>query len=216
MWVLFTTASIGVIVYLNLKAGPSYGGGFLPANAAHEARERDYFFVLAFVCWGLWAGFGAVTVMRRLAHHGAGGWAPLGVLVALLPLFLNWSAVDRRGKPVGSEATNGATRILASAPRDAIVLARGDNETYPVWYMQEVEKLRPDVTVVVVPLLPAKWYRAELERRHALIPTPYVTSWSGSEPTLSAVCSTAAAQRRRVMSAAPGPDSKFPAVCETR
>ena len=56
MWLLFAAGTIGVVMYLNLKAGPSYGVGFLPTNAPHEARERHYFFVLGFVCWGLWAG----------------------------------------------------------------------------------------------------------------------------------------------------------------
>jgi hypothetical protein len=217
MWLLFATATLGVIAYLNLKAGPSYGAGFLPANAPHEARERDYFFVLGFVCWGLWAGCGSVTLMRRLGKAEPREWlAAFGGVVAFIPLCLNWGAVDRRREPLASEARNSATEILASAPRGAVVLARGDNETYPVWYVQEVEGLRRDVSVVVVPLLPAKWYRAELERRHALLPSPVVASWKGVEPTLAAICSTAAAQNRRVTNAGRGPNDKFPAVCETR
>lgn len=213
MSILFVTATVGVVAYLNLKAGPSYGAGYLPANAPHEARERDYFFALAFVCWGLWAGFGAVSLMRR---SGTERLPALGALVALLPVFLNWSAVNRRGVPLGSEAHESATRILTSAPRAAIVLARGDNETYPVWYMQEVERLRRDVTVVVVPLLPAKWYRAELERRYTLLPHELVMSWRGVGPTLAAICDRAAAQHRPVANAGAGPNGKFSAVCESR
>jgi 4-amino-4-deoxy-L-arabinose transferase-like glycosyltransferase len=213
MWILFATATIGVIAYLNLKAGPSYGAGFLPANAPHEARERDYFFMLAFVCWGMWAGFGAVSLMRRAV---SGRLQALGAVIALLPVFLNWSAVNRRGEPGASEARDAARRILASAPRSAIVLARGDNEAYPVWYMQEVERLRPDVTVIVVPLLPAQWYRAELERRHALLPRQLVTTWKGVGPSLVAICEKAAAMRRPVAHAGTGPEGRFPEVCETR
>jgi uncharacterized membrane protein YeaQ/YmgE (transglycosylase-associated protein family) len=213
MLIVFATATIGVIAYLNLKAGPSYGAGFLPANAPHEARERDYFFVLAFACWGLWAGYGAVTMLRGASRARL---PALGVLAGFLPLMLNWNAVSRRGEPVGSEARIAATRILTSASRDGIVLARGDNEAYPVWYLQEVERLRPDVTVVVVPLLPAKWYRAELERRYALLPHEVVMRWMGAGRTVAAICVRAADQGRLVANAGAGPDGKFAPACESR
>src|SRR3954466_15339830 len=90
--VLFLVTSLGVVVYLNLKAGPSFGAGILPPNAPHEARERDYFFFWAFVCWGLWAGFGAIRLSHLLKP-------PVGVLAMLLPFvpaLLNWTAVARR------------------------------------------------------------------------------------------------------------------------
>ncbi|HYN82587.1 MAG TPA: DUF2723 domain-containing protein [Gemmatimonadaceae bacterium] len=214
MWILFATSTIGVIIYLNLKAGPSYGAGFLPTNAPHEARERDYFFAPAFICWGMWAGYGAVRLMRGATVTTR--LAPLGALVAILPVFLNWNAVNRRSEPVASEARLAATRILTSAPKGAVIFARGDNETYPVWYMQEVEGLRRDVTVVVIPLLPAQWYRAELERRYALLPNDVVIGWKGAAPTLAAVCARAGELHRPVARAATGPDSTFSAVCETR
>ena len=214
MLILFATASAGVVIYLNLKAGPSFGVGFLPANAPHEARERDYFFALAFVCWGMWAGYGAVTLLRRVAVSAQ--LPAAGALLAILPLILNWNAVDRRREPLASEARLAATRILDSAPRAAVVLARGDNETYPVWYLQEVERLRRDATIVVIPLLPARWYRAELERRHALLPNDFVLHWKGTAQSLAAVCTRAAALRRKVVHASTRPDGRFPSVCETR
>ncbi len=214
MFILFATASVGVVIYLNLKAGPSFGVGFLPANAPHEARERDYFFALAFICWGLWAGYGTVTLLRRVAVSPR--LPALGTLVAVLPVLLNWNAVDRRREPVASEARLAAARILASAPRGAVVLARGDNETYPVWYIQEVEQLRRDITVVVIPLLAARWYRAELERRHGLLPQDFVVQWKGAGQSVAAICARASALRRRVVNAGTGPDDRFPSVCETR
>lgn len=212
MGILFATSTVGVIIYLNLKAGPSYGAGFLPINALHEARERDYFFVAAFLCWGMWAGYGAVSLMRRT--HSA-PLAAVGTAVALVPIVLNWNAVDRRREPLASEARVAATRILASAPRGAVILARGDNETYPIWYVQEVERLRRDVTVVVVPLLPAAWYRAELERRYALLPGELVITWKGVRPTVAAICTRAGIQQRPVVNARMGPDDTFPQPCET-
>ncbi|MDF1506512.1 hypothetical protein, partial [Roseisolibacter sp. H3M3-2] len=56
---LLLAGSLGVAAWLNLKAGPSYGWGVLPDDAPHEARERDYFFAVAWFVWGLWAGLGA-------------------------------------------------------------------------------------------------------------------------------------------------------------
>nr|MCU0619219.1 hypothetical protein [Gemmatimonadaceae bacterium] len=56
---LLLVASLGVVVLLNLHAGPSYGHGILPDGAPREARERDYFFALAFWAWGAWAALGA-------------------------------------------------------------------------------------------------------------------------------------------------------------
>ena len=213
MGILFATSTVGVIIYLNLKAGPSYGAGFLPTNAVHEARERDYFFVPAFLCWGMWAGYGAVSLMRRTRSAPL---AAVGAAAALVPMLLNWNAVDRRREPLASEARLAATRILGSTPRGGVILARGDNETYPIWYMQEVERLRRDVTVVVVPLLPAAWYRAELERRYDLLPGELVITWKGVRPSVAAICTRAGIQQRHVVNARMDPDNTFPQPCETR
>ncbi len=160
----------------------------------------------------MWAGYGAVRLMRRAARTTR--LAPVGALVALLPILLNWNAVNRRGEPVASEARHVATRILASAPNGAVILARGDNETYPIWYLQEVERVRRDVTVVVIPLLPAQWYRAELERRYTLLPHDVVMSWKGTGPSVAAVCARANELHRPIASAATGADSTFLGVCE--
>ena len=96
MSLLFLCATLGVIAYLNMKASPSYGHGFLPPGAQHEARERDYFFALAFVCWGMWAGSGAVRLFGMLGTRAR--WA--GFAFAVLPLFLNGEVVDRSQRPI--------------------------------------------------------------------------------------------------------------------
>ena len=214
--ILFVTTTLGVLVYLNLKAGPSYGSGFLPANAPHEARERDYFFALGFVCWGLWAGFGAVRTMRRLAGGNPAAQRMLpfaGALAALVPAALNWTAVNRRAEPGASEAWKTAIHILNTAPSRAVTFANGDNSTYPVWYVQEVMHWRRDVTIVVVPLLPASWYRAELARRNALLEPDLVSNWRGANQTLAGICRRAEAQQRPVSVADSG--DTFPSQCDT-
>ena len=194
MSTLFVFATIGVVAYLNMKASPSYGHGFLPESAKHEARERDYFFALAFVCWGLWAGSGAVALLRRFGARAA----TAGVAIAALPFALNFNAVDRSVAPESTAARDSALRILIRAPQRAVVFAYGDNDTYPVWYAQEVEGVRRDVTTVTVPLLGAQWYRAELARRHGLLDR---LAWKGADSTLASICSRATRLDRPVVAA---------------
>lgn len=174
MVVLLVAASLGTLVYLNFKAGPSIGYGILPDDVPHEARDRDYFFVLAFWCWGLWAGIGAVA----LARAGRPARAPWGVALAALPLLLNWPVADRRREPDASTPRLVAETLLRPLPPRAVLFVWGDNDTYPLWYAQQAMKLRRDVRVVTVPLLPAPWYREELARRDAL--NPASARWPGS------------------------------------
>ncbi len=159
---LFVCGSIGVIAYLNLRAGRSFGWSFVPDDAAHEARDRDYFFTLGFWAWGIWAGMGAVALAQRT------GRARLGVAIAALPILLNWSVVNRRSEPDASLARETARQFLDPLPRDAVLFVEGDNDTYPLWFAQQVEGARRDVTVVTLPLLGAPWYLDELRRRHGL------------------------------------------------
>ena len=161
---LLAAGTIGVTAYLNLKAGASFGWGVLPDSAPHEARDRDYFFTLGFWAWGLWAGYGAVVVARRAQLPVA-----VGLVVAALPLALNWTAVNRRVHPEAGMAREVAVALLEPLPSGAVLFVAGDNDTYPLWYAQQVLGLRRDVTVVTTPLLGASWYDAELRRRYDLL-----------------------------------------------
>jgi hypothetical protein len=207
---LFITGTIGIVVYLNMKASPSYGAGFLPMGAKHEARERDYFFALGFLCWGLWAGAGAVRSLRRFGVAGK----VTGAAVAFLPALLNWTAVDRNHSRDAYDPRNGAARILMSAPANAVVFAAGDNDTYPVWYMQEVEGLRRDVTPVTLPLLGATWYREELARRHHLLDSAYIETWRGLGETYGDICSRSSAVGRPVVVAIAKGAPPIPGFCK--
>ena len=180
---LFLVSSLGVVIYLNLKAGPSFGAGILPANAQHEAREREYFFFFAFVCWGLWAGFGAVRLSRLLG-------APLNLVAMVMPFapgILNWAAVDRRTDLVEARARLEQADMLTKVPPGGVLLSLGDNDTYPLWFLQQAEGTRKDVTIVTVPLLAAKWYRAELARRYKLLDSATVERWSGRDSTVALI-----------------------------
>ena len=170
--VLLLSGSFGVVAYLNLKAGPSLGYGVLPDGTPHEPRERDYFFALAFWSWGIWAGIGAWAVVARFGR----GTAWIGVAVAALPILLNWRAMDRRREPEASLPFVVAEELLAASPPRGVLFVWGDNDTYPLWYAQQVRGVRPDVTIVTIPLLGAPWYRDELARRGGLLPregSPY-------------------------------------------
>ena len=193
--VLLVASSLGVALYLNLRTGPSFGAGVLPDGAPREARERDYFYAFAFWTWGLWAGYGAV----RLAARVRPVLAPVGVAAALLPLVLNWRAVDRRRGPDATIARDAARALLLPAPPRAVLLSAGDNDTYPLWYLQQVEGARPDVTVIVTALLPAAWYRAELERRTGLGAAASAGPWRGGAATLGAIVRDARARGRPVL-----------------
>ena len=188
---LLVAGSLGVASILNLKAGPSFGAGVLAENAPHEARERDYFFVLAWWAWGVWAGVGAVATVRRLTQP----WWPratsisagMGVLLAALPVALNWRASSRARMPAAHAAGDYARALLANAPMRAVLIVNGDNDTYPVWHAQAALGVRRDLTVVTASLLPARWYRAELARRAGLLDAAQVTAWLGTAATLAAV-----------------------------
>jgi hypothetical protein len=199
--VLAACGTLGVAAYLNLKAGSSLGWGILPEGTPHEARERDYFFILGFWSWGCLAGAGAVALARRWRWPAAAGLVAL-----LLPLVGNWRSVDRSREPEASAASQFGRALLESAPRRAVLFLEGDNDSYPLWYLQQVEGLRRDVLTVTVPLLPTTWYAAEVKRRSGL-------RWNDAEHvagarTLSdqraALIAAAASRANRPVVASPG------------
>jgi hypothetical protein len=202
MVILVASATLGIIVYLNLRAGPSYGYGVLPADADREPRERDYFFALGFAAVGIWIGIGAVAAARRLGQHLKRrrlGW--IGVAIAALPIVLNWHATDRRREPGASLPNVFARSTLESAPPNAVLFVAGDNDTYPLWYAQVAEGVRRDVTVVTVPLLGATWYRAELGRRHDLYELADTAGWKGTKREIAGIALRARRAGRPVAAA---------------
>jgi len=203
--ILLVTTSIGVVLYLNLRAGASYGNSVLPAGTKHEARDRDYFFTWAFVCWGAWAGFGAIQLARALAlrlHSTLERTRDLvsaAVVIAVLPMMLNWAVVRtlRQTEQIHDEQESRA--MLSSLPKGAVFLANGDNDTYPLWYLQQVLDMRRDVTIVTIPLLAPEWSRAELRRRHHLLDSAFVQNWYGFPATVADIRRIADQQGRVVV-----------------
>jgi hypothetical protein len=191
--VLLGAGSLGVAAYLNMRAGPSIGYGVLPDGVMREARERDYFYVFAFWAWGIWAGMGAVVMAREYRRPA---WA--GLLVAALPIVLNWRAVTRRGEPEQSLPRAVAEAMLGGTPPRGVLFVAGDNDSYPLWYAQEVLGVRRDVAVVTIPLLPTRWYREEVRRRHGLLAEADVATYQPRYGTAIQVANGARAAGRPV------------------
>jgi hypothetical protein len=186
--ILFLCGSLGVLVYLNLHAGPSIGYKILPDNVVREARERDYFYVFVFWAWGVWAGIGAVSAMTQML---AARRAWTGALLAGLPVVLNWRAVTRRVEPEQSLPRTFAEATLESTPRNAVLFVMGDNDSYTLWYAQQVHGVRPDVAVVTVPLLPTDWYRGQIAKRYALLDEPSARRYDGKLETAARIAAGA-------------------------
>lgn len=165
---LFATLSIGLLFYLNFRYGFTY-----PLEAAREAafqqarevRERDYFFLAGFSVWGVWAGLGIATAWRLLSERLRQPRARLIALpvlgLALVPLAANWQWATRSGDYV---ARDFAYNLLMSVEPYGVLFTNGDNDTFPLWYLQEVEGVRKDVTVIVGQYLNAPWYVKQLRQ----------------------------------------------------
>ena len=150
--------------------------------------------MLGFWVWGAWAGIGAVALAARLGAQ----WAPIGALAAALPLVLNAPAADRRAEPERSIARRTALALLESAPPNAVLFTGGDNDSFPAWYAQAVEGMRPDVTIVVAPLLGTSWYRAQLARRTSLVTQGEIERTRAGSAMIAGVAREARARGRPV------------------
>ncbi len=193
--ILFITGTLFVVIYLNLKAGPSFGYGILADSAPREARERDYFFILGFVCWGIWAGYGAISLAQRSQIRPL-QWITLAIVLS--PVVWNWPVLQAERAQSATAVEFDARRMLDEVPPNAVFLAIGDNDTYPLWYLQKVHHYRTDVAIVTIPLLGPQWYREEVARRHQLLDVA-AKRWIGFGPTLGELQEHAAAQRRPVV-----------------
>ncbi|MBM4187218.1 MAG: DUF2723 domain-containing protein [Gemmatimonadetes bacterium] len=170
---MFFTLTLALIFYLNFK----YGYSIYPDRAditdeMREVRERDYFFVCSFAFFGTLVaaglGSGMTAIARRFGgdHDGSPGWRlamPLGA-VALIPLFGNRVTATRDHE---FAARDFARDLLESVEPYGILITAGDNDTFPLWYAQEVEGIRPDVTVANMSLMNTEWHLKQLRRREA-------------------------------------------------
>ena len=175
---LVFSVTLALVFYMNFKYGWSQAPE-LGYSVPREVRDRDYFYIWSYSTWGVWAALGLVAIWAAAARSfgartgdavaTAGNsrtpWmlaAPV-LLVALVPLFANWRQASR----AGDTATGDFARdMLNSVEPYGVLVTVGDNDTFPLWYAQEVEGVRRDVTIAVTSLLNTDWYaRQTLIRR---------------------------------------------------
>jgi len=177
--VAFLVASVGLITYLNLKYSPSDPRRGDPAQGRLgylEVRERDYFFAFSFVFYTIFIGVGAYAFLRWVADQVKTRKLPMyavsGALVAFgfVPMLLNFPEVTRHGDWIPAEY--GYNMLISCPGEHAVVFTNGDNDTFPLWFMQTVPsrvanydpKFGKNVAVANLSLLNTGWYCKQLKR----------------------------------------------------
>ncbi|GAA4088809.1 glycosyltransferase family 117 protein [Mucilaginibacter panaciglaebae] len=133
-----------------------------------QPRERDYSYVGSFYAFAIWIGLGVIALAdllrKKLAARPAAIAATL-ICLLTIPTILaaeEWKAHDRSTKMVAHDM---AYNYLISCPKNAILFTYGDNDTYSLWYDQEVENIRPDVRLVNLSLFTGDWYIRQMQRK---------------------------------------------------
>jgi len=167
LFLLWLVTGLGLVAYMNFKPGFSLAAGYkyFPDAGNHEVRDRDYFFVVSFVVWAVWAGMGlaaaAGDAIIRWRWKPVLAAVPLGV-IALLPFAGNFEVASRRHGRDATLAADFAYDLLNSVPPYGILFTYGDNDTFPLWWAQEVAGIRQDVLVVCLALAETDWYKRQL------------------------------------------------------
>jgi len=176
---LFATLSIGLVFYLNFPYGFSLASP--SPDDVHEVRERDYFFMVGFSVWGLWSGIGIAVLWQEATARLKGSWSRAAPVLglALIPLLFNWSWASRR---TDYTARDWAYNLLMSVEPYSVLFTNGDNDTFPLWYLQETEGIRRDVTVIVTSYLNLDWYVRQI--RDLTTPCPPGVQASDSRTTI--------------------------------
>ncbi|MBT5750595.1 MAG: DUF2723 domain-containing protein, partial [Flavobacteriales bacterium] len=150
LFFLFTGALI--IVYLNV--------------VPFQPRERDYAYVGSFYAFAIWIGIGVLGIYdflnKKMNSTASAGLAT--VIALIIPTLMaaeNWDDHDRSGRFTALEV---AKNYLNSCDKNAILFTNGDNDTFPLWYAQEVEGIRTDIKVVNLSLFNTPWYIDQMKR----------------------------------------------------
>ncbi len=151
---LFFFTGIAIIVFLN--------------QPPFEPRERDYSHVGSFQTFCIWVGLGVIglaTLLERKLNSKNAAFAAFGIALLGAPVLMatqNWDDHDRSKRYLGIDF---AKNYLESVAPNAILFCNGDNDTYPLWYAQNVEGIRPDIRIINLALFPTDWYAGSLLRK---------------------------------------------------
>ncbi len=148
---LFFFTGIAIVLYLNM--------------AGNQPRERDYAFVGSFYAFAIWIGLGVLYVRELFSKYISApiaNYAAAALCLLAVPVIMasqEWDDHDRGKKVLARDL---AIDYLESCAPNAIVVSFGDNDTYPLWYAQEVEGIRRDIRVINSSLLGTDWYINQL------------------------------------------------------
>jgi hypothetical protein len=153
--IFFIMTGAMIIVYLN--------------EVPQTPRERDYVYVGSFYAFAIFIGMGVLSLFellkQKIKPHVA-AIAVTGVCTLAVPVVMaaqNWDDHDRSGRYTAHDF---AYNYLIGLDKNALIFTNGDNDTFPLWYMQEVEGVRTDVRVCCMPFLPQDWYIDQLKRTY--------------------------------------------------
>ena len=152
--VLFLFTGLALKIYLNERP--------------FEPRERDYALVGSFYVFAIWVGFGVYAIYEKISEYiksNLVGPIVIGTCLLAAPVLMatqNWDDHDRSGKYT---ALAMAKNYLESCEPNAILFTIGDNDTFPLWYAQEIENIRTDVRIVNTSLFMTDWYIDQMKRK---------------------------------------------------
>ncbi|QCX41116.1 DUF2723 domain-containing protein [Aureibaculum algae] len=154
LFLFFAFTGLAIVFYTNPKP--------------FEPRERDYAVVGSFYVFAIWIGFGVLALYLQFKDKVNPKILATSIsvfcllAVPILMGFQNWDDHDRSGKYA---TRNNAKAYLDSAQENAIMFTIGDNDTFPLWYMQEVEGYRTDIKLVCTSLFATDWYIDQQKRK---------------------------------------------------
>ncbi len=151
---LFFFTGLAIVLYVN--------------QPSIQPRERDYSYVGSFYAFAIWIGLGVIAIaelFRLKASPKAAALGATALCLLLAPVLMaskEWKDHDRSTKMTPHDM---AYNYLISCPKDAILFTYGDNDTYSLWYDQEVEGIRPDVRIVNLSLFTGDWYIHQMQHK---------------------------------------------------
>jgi len=151
---LFIMTGIAIVVYLN--------------QYSPQPRERDYAFAASFYAFAIWIGLGVLMViewLQKVLNPKTAALLATGLCTLLVPCVMakdGWDDHDRSGRYA---ALASAINFLESCDKNAILFTVGDNDTFPLWYAQEVQGIRRDVRVCCLSLLSGDWYINQMRKQ---------------------------------------------------
>jgi len=168
---LFFFTGIAIVMYLN--------------SPPLQPRERDYAYAGSTYAFAMWIGIGVLQLYEWLRKKSSGQTAAIiacviGLVIPALMANAEWNDHDRSYRYTSRDF---ATDYLNSCAPNAIIFTNGDNDTFPLWYAQEVEGVRTDVRVVNLSLLNTDWYINQLKRKY-YESEPVNISWSTDKYSL--------------------------------